>query len=214
MIATKFKVKKPQRKPVTLPKSRWALLLEDDPAQFETVRKFLETHFQSIVEEVILAKTESDFVQILEQVSKFPDQHPDFVVSDVMMPWTTVDEIATNPQPQDVEVESYQAAGTRCWKRFRKLKATESVPWVFFTVLEEDRLRNSSVSWDQFTGYVNKDKQLITLAEAIEELTNIDWAWEESDEMENERVKSSSNFRRILIEGLDESLGNCVPFPT
>jgi CheY-like chemotaxis protein len=152
-----------------LPTSRWALLLEDDPNQYETVKAFLEKGVRTVVDEVILVTNESDFNKVLSEIMSSPEQVPTFVVSDVMMPWTSIDEIATNPPPSDVREGTFQRAGIRCWRRFREVEAARRTPWVFFTVLDEDHLLADNDGWDRFTGYVSKSAPLSDLDYAISE---------------------------------------------
>lgn len=197
-----------------LPTSRWALLLEDDPAQFNTVKDFLEKSIRSAIDRVVLAKTESEFVRILDEVKSEPDRQPKFVVSDVMMPWTSIDELAKNPQPADVREGTFQRAGIRCWKKFREIEATRRTPWVFFTVLDENHVMADDDEWDRYTGYVKKSDPLTALDDAITEFAELDQVWIEPDELEDERFRFSLDLRRVLLEGLGEPLGNCVPSPT
>lgn len=115
------------------------ILIEDDPQQLESIKLAIERHYPGV--EVQTLETESDFYDHLAQIPKF-DERLRMVICDVMLPWAFPSVDAPLP-PADVIKETFRKAGLRCWKKFRQREDLRSVPWIYFTVLDEKNNRIS-----------------------------------------------------------------------
>lgn len=179
------------------------LLIEDDPQQSETIKSAIKRRYRDV--EVELIETESDFCNRLAKISVL-GEHPHMVICDVMLPWAFPSPDAPSP-PSDVVTGTFRKAGLRCWERFRRREDLRSIPWIYFTVLDEKTIDLQSHS-DEKTGYAQKAGSIEPLYAEIEEFQDGDWP-ETADEVSN-KLMALPKMRKVLLEGLDTPLGKCA----
>lgn len=179
------------------------ILIEDDPQQSETIKSAIERRYRDV--EVRLSETESDFYDRLDKIPVRGD-HPHMVICDVMLPWAFPSPDAP-PQPAEVAEGTFRKAGLRCWERFRQREDLRSIPWIYFTVLDEKTIDLES-HFDDKTGYVQKAGSIEPLYAEIEEFQDGDWP-ETAAEVSN-KLMVLPKMRKALLEGLNTPLGNCA----
>lgn len=174
------------------------LLVEDDPQQSESIKRAIQGRYQSA--DVKLVETESEFY---DWVDRIPDvgPHPRVVICDVMLPWTFPSLNAPKP-PSDVSKGTFRKAGLRCWKKFRQREHFRTVPWIYFTVLDEKTIEFAN-NRDNRTGFAQKSGPIEDLLEEMEE-------WSDTEDRVTKSLTDSPKMRRILIDGMNTSLGDCV----
>jgi len=179
------------------------LLIEDDCQQSETIKRAIERRYQSVSVELI--ESESDFCQRLHSL---PDskRKPRVVICDVMLPWASPAPDAPT-QPREVAEGTFRKAGLRCWARFREHQDLRSVPWIYFTVLDEKTIDLKSYSDDK-TGYVQKAGSIEPLFAEIDEFQ--DNAWPDTDEDVSSKLMASPNMLKLLLTGLNTTLDDCL----
>lgn len=179
------------------------ILVEDDPQQSETIKSAIERRYRDV--EVELLETESDFCNRLATIP-VRGERPRMVICDVMLPWAFPSADAPLP-PSDVSAGTFRKAGLRCWERFRQREDLRSIPWIYFTVLDETTIDLKSHS-DERTGYAQKAGSIEPLYAEIEEFQ--DGAWSETDDDVSNKMMALPKMRKILLEGLNTPLGNCA----
>jgi DNA-binding NarL/FixJ family response regulator len=181
------------------------LLIEDDPQQSSSIKAAIERRYRDLEVEVL--ETESEFCDRLA-VLRVQDPKPRMVICDVMLPWSFPDPDAPIA-PADVQEGTFRKAGLRCWRRFRRHKHLESVPWIYFTVLDERTIEYEAHS-DNRTGYAQKSSSIKPLLEEMEEYLHVDDDWTETDEQVTQRLLSSPKMRNILLDGLSAPISDCA----
>lgn len=184
-------------------KSNWILLLEDDPEQARSIKGAIERRFSNV--QVVAEETESEFYQRLHSLATGHDL-PLAVIADVMVPWAYPDPDAPVP-PDDVRVGTFRKAGLRCWARFRSHASLKEVPWVYFTVLDDETIEFDAHS-DARTRYVQKSGSIQPLLEELEEFK--DPHWSETEDQVTEKLARSPTMRRILLAGMQTPLKDCA----
>jgi len=139
-------------------------MIEDDPAQANTIFEFLEEKQMSVVR----IQTEMEFHEKIVLLKSAEIQRPDLVVSDIMLPWGFAGDFKPEEVPEEVRVGTYRRSGLRCWKRFREDPGNENVPWVYFTILDADAIEFRCNS-DACTWHVLKEEGLIKLSSTLDE---------------------------------------------
>ncbi|MCX6724068.1 MAG: hypothetical protein NT155_02735 [Candidatus Staskawiczbacteria bacterium] len=174
------------------------ILIEDDPQQALAIMSAVNRRFTDFA--VRLVETESEFYEF---IARLPAQgeKPIMVISDVMLPWAFGE--TPIPKPQGVEEGGFRMAGTRCWKKFRQREDLRQIPWIYFTVLDDQTIEFAQ-NHDEKTGYVQKGKSIEPLLMEIED-------WLETDESATEALASSTTMRKALEAGLATSLSDCSP---
>lgn len=173
-------------------------MIEDDPQQSASIKAAIESHYRNV--EVELLETESEFCN---HVAKMPvgETRPHIVICDVMLPWAFPDPNAPEAPPE-VVAGTFRNAGLRCWRRFRQREDLRSVPWIYFTVLDEKTIEFEN-HHDDRTGYVQKSGSIEPLLEEMEE-------WSETDEQVLQSLTFSPKMREILLDGLNTPLAECA----
>lgn len=179
------------------------ILVEDDPQQSETIQSALKRRYRDA--EVELVETESEFYERMDAIPTLGER-PHMVICDVMLPWAFASNDAT-PPPPDVAAGTFRRAGMRCWERFRKRPDLCSVPWIYFTVLDEKTIDLKSHS-DARTGYVQKAGSIEPLYAEIEEFQDGDWL--ETPDGVSKKLMALPRMRRILLDGLNAPLDSCA----
>jgi CheY-like chemotaxis protein len=182
-------------------------LVEDDPQQSATIKDAIERRYNNI--KVELLETESEFRECLDSLATH-QKPPRLVICDVMLPWAFPAPNAP-PPPPEVEKGTFREAGLRCWERFREVPAYKEIPWIYFTVLDVNTIDYTHHS-DGKTGYSQKSGSLNPLFVEIEEFEDQDW--KESAEEVSRRLLEIPKMRKILVDGLNTPLSECVNVPS
>jgi len=178
------------------------ILVEDDPQQSETIKSAIKRRFRDV--EVELLENESEFCNHLARIP-VGREHPRAVICDVMLPYAFPSPDAP-PAPPEVLKGTFRQAGLRCWERFRQREDLQSVPWIYFTVLDEKTIDLKSYS-DERTGYAQKSGSIKPLLEEIEEFLDDDWP-ERAEDVSN-KLMANPKMQKILLEGLKVPLDGC-----
>ena len=188
-------------------KQKIVLLLEDDNLQAETIAKAVNGHLRGVTVEILA--TESDAYARFEEMAK-AGTTPMLVISDVMMPWAEAGPVVPPPPPAVVK-GTFRKAGTRSWGNFRGRNEFAKVPWIYFTVLDEDTIEYKKYT-DEFTGFRQKDGPVGPLLEEIDAYLKMDDAWTESETKLSERLAASTTTKKSLIDGLRTPLTECIQY--
>jgi CheY-like chemotaxis protein len=131
----------------------WILIVEDDLEWVELMLGEIKRVFPGLA--TVALHTEHEFRAMLP---KLADNPPFAFVIDVRLPWT-------EPAPQiplappEVKAQTFTRAGIRCQELLDQNPATDTIPVIFYTVVEEqDVLREAG--WPEFplhVSYVRKD---------------------------------------------------------
>jgi CheY-like chemotaxis protein len=181
-------------------------LIEDDPQQSASIKAAIERRYRNA--EVELLETESEFCNRIAELPAGGGRRPRIVVSDVMLPWAFP--TSNTPEvPTEVVEGTFRKAGLRCWNRFRQREDLRQIPWIYFTVLDEKTIEFEKHS-DEQTGYAQKSNQIDPLLDEMEEYFHLDGNWTETDDQVTEKIITSPKMRRILLNGLNTPLSDCV----
>ncbi len=142
------------------------ILIEDDPHQSASIKAAVESHYRNVEVEVL--ETESEFCERVAGMT-LNGPKPSMIICDIMLPWA-FPEAGAPKAPPDVGEGTFCKAGVRCWERLRKREDLRSVPWIFFTVLDE-RTIEFEKHRDDKTAYVQKSGSMEPLLQKIQEWT-------------------------------------------
>lgn len=181
------------------------ILIEDDPQQSATITTAIEGRYRNALVELL--ETESEFCERVDKMA-LGEARPRMIISDVMLPWAFPEPNAP-AVPHEVEQGTFREAGLRCWERFRKRPDLKTVPWIYFTVLDETTIDYEAHS-DERTGYVQKAGSIEPLLQEIEEYLHLEDNWTETDEQVTQSLTASPKMRKILLEGLNTPLADCA----
>jgi CheY-like chemotaxis protein len=179
------------------------LLIEDDPQQSESIKRIIENNFKGV--SVTLLETECDFYIAIQHITS-QENLPSLVICDVMLPWTFPSPDAPSPS-HDIVKGTFRKAGLRCWKRFREREAFKNIPWIYFTVLDEQTIDLKSHR-DEKTVYTQKAGSIDPLIEQIKSFQGNHWP-ETADEV-SKKLLNSPTMRNILLAGLSLPLSDCL----
>jgi len=116
------------------------VIVEDDHMQSEVMVEAVRNAFPS-AEIMPPIQTERAFYAWLDTVT---EDLPDLFIIDIMLPWTTTDDILGDPEqsiPDQVRREGVYTAGLRCQARLQQKVMTRHLPVLLYSVLEQDDLK-------------------------------------------------------------------------
>ena len=183
-------------------------LIEDQPGQMKTIKEAIEARYRDA--RVQTFETERSFRDYLNISAAEHAAPPEVVISDVMVRWDFPEPDAEAPPP-DVKGGTFREAGLRCFKQARKMGLAE-VPWVYFTVLDADTVRNAD-TYDDLTHHVQKSGSLVPLFTELDNLFELNEEWLETDQKVTDSLLNNPKMRAALLEGLAAPLHLCAPSP-
>lgn len=120
---------------MAMPKRKYILIVEDDPAQADDIASSVRQRFPRC--EVTLVETESQF---RDRLPEFALDLPAVAVIDVILAWTDPDH--ERPRPSEVAAGGIRNAGLRCEQVLRNDPLTARVPVILYTVTNGAHYQN------------------------------------------------------------------------
>lgn len=150
------------------------ILIEDDPRQSESIVNALKNRYSC---DVVLCETVCEFLDLLAQ--PHPDS-PCAVIADTMLTWDFPEDMVNRETPAWYgEPRGFCKAGMFCWCAFRNKESFRTVPWIYFTVLDEKLFAEVGGQFgrqyrDNRTRLVEKGPSIKPLFEEIAQLGIVD----------------------------------------
>jgi CheY-like chemotaxis protein len=130
----------------------YVLIVEDDPAQYELIKRQLQT--TDLFSDAKISRIVTE-LQFYDQFEETATNKPDLIIMDVMLRWTDAAPDMRLP-PSDIAVQGFFRAGVRCEQMLASDERTKEIPIMIYSVLEKKDIEAEIPGRSQVT-YLEKN---------------------------------------------------------